>query len=180
MLRLFHMYIQHTTRTYTVFCSLFFRRKVHHIKETHQQSTMAVVEKRDIPIQISRWKTTACWCWLSSIAAISSLKCPLACLMVSGDTPTRVPLCASGCQQAWASPPIPYLYLILMPHIGRMRLDTKEQRQAPKGLVVWIQGGCHLLSKLRDKVQKLSGSISNTLLKRDREVLDWVDWSRVD
>lgn len=78
-------------------------------------------------------------------------KVSLACLMVSGDSPTRVHLCASSCHQERSYLPIPYLYLILMLHTGRMRLEIKEQRQTPKRLLVWMQAGCHLLSKIQEK-----------------------------
>lgn len=97
--------------------------------------------------------------------------------MVSKETPTRVPICGSSCWQEQTSTSICYLYLILMLRIGKKRLETKEQRQALKRLIVWIQVACHLLSKLQEKTspklkQKLPDSVSNILLKRDGEMFD--------
>lgn len=96
-------------------------------------------------------------------------------------------------QQEQITSPIPCPYLILTPlSIGRVWLGNGEQRKAPKRWFVASRsfafiaaGGKKKKKKYLSKhslkcEQNLPGLISETLLKRDREVLECVDWSRTN
>lgn len=122
-------------------------------------------------------KTSTHWCQPSSTAAMLSLKYPYIFKWSQGTPLARVPLFASTCQQKWSNLLIPYLCLILMLHVGRVKLETKEHQ---RGWLLGSKEGVTCIQSYISKMQKLPALIPNMLLKKDRKLLDQRVWSRVD
>lgn len=108
LLKVFGKYIPHTICIYSVFCSLSVHIKVCNLKETHSiYIPIAVAEKKRYTCSgiVLKNNTVLVPAIFHSFSIIN--KVSLACLMVPGDSPTRVHLCASSCHQERSYFPIP-------------------------------------------------------------------------
>lgn len=98
-------------------------------------SCIAVVQTRYTPIQLPCWKTSACWCQPSSMAAISPLKYPYIFSDLRGQLCQGVPLC----QQLSAEGSLP-THSLPLPHSGAAHGESKAGNWgALKRLAVWIK-----------------------------------------
>lgn len=154
-----------------MFCSVSLHLKVHHLKEIHSiYLCIAVVQIRD---DLYSYPTEQQFTGTSHFYSCNIItKVSLACLMVSGDTPTfSFPTSAS------------FWYCVLGGWGWKLRSREGHQRGCLVGVFLApgrVLPAFKVTGENIFKMQKFPDSISNTLLKRDGEVLDWVDWSRVD